>query len=182
MITNVRSALRSRRGHIAILLSAGLTIIGGKPAARESDRVGLSLYGLNYTDVPIGDLYVNGTWGGNVSPYAAGLSTAGSIGLPGRWHPGIKVTIQWSDDRLYAIDKKALMTAEVEIPEYGKLSGGFLLVAFLPGRKVKAYASGLGPGHVNAPDGLQNPGEYCQRQPGCLEWYRGDAPPREGHY
>ncbi len=157
MITNVRSALRSRRGHIAVLLSAGLTIIGGKPAARESDRAGLSLYGLNYTDVPISDFYVNGTWGGNVSPYAAGLSTAGSIGLPGRWHPGIKVTIQWSDDRLYAIDKKALMTAEVEIPKNGKLYGEFLLVAFLPGRKVKAYASGLGPGHVNAPDGLPPP-------------------------
>src|SRR5688572_2922133 len=54
--------------------------------AEESETVGLSLYGLNYTDVPIGIFYVNGTWGGAVTPYAAGLKTAGSIGLPAQWH------------------------------------------------------------------------------------------------
>ncbi len=180
--------LSRRRLSTALILGAGLLVTSCKPAASEPERVGLSLYGLNYTDVPIGDFYVNGTWGGNVSPYAAGLSTAGSIGLPGRWHPGIKVTIQWSDDRLYAIDKKALMTAEVEIPEYGKLYGGFLLVAFLPGRQVKAYASASAPvfhdapGVNSSPYGLKNPGRYCNEQPGCPEWYDSGAPPREGHY
>ncbi|KAB7767477.1 hypothetical protein CKY51_11310 [Xanthomonas maliensis] len=158
---------------------------GGSSAAGTADQpetIGLSLYGLNYTDVPIGIFYVNETWGGAVVPYAAGLKTAGSIGLPAKWHPGIKVKVQWQDDFLYAQDKDALTTAEVEVPKYGTIYSGYLLVAFLPGRKVKVYASGVGPGHKDAPDGLQNPGEFCQRQPGCPEWYRSDKPPREGHY
>ncbi|EKU24410.1 DUF3304 domain-containing protein [Xanthomonas graminis] len=150
--------------------------------AEERDTIGLSLYGLNYTDVPIGIFYVNGVWGGNSTPYAAGLSTAGSIGLPAKWHPGIKVKVQWRDDLLYDQDKDALTTAEVEVPRYGKIYSGYLLVAFLPGRKVKVYASGVGPGHKDAPDGLENPGEYCLKQPGCDEWYDSGKPPREGHY
>ncbi|WP_341809159.1 DUF3304 domain-containing protein [Xanthomonas oryzae pv. oryzicola] len=161
---------------------AGNSSAPSSAQAQETDTVGLSLFGLNYTDVPIGIFYVNGTWGGAVTPYAAGLKTAGSIGLPDKWHPGIKVKVQWQDDFLYDQDKDALTTAEVEVPRYGKIYSGYLLVAFLPGRKVKVYASGVGPGHKDAPDGLENPGEFCQRQPGCPQWYRSDKPPREGHY
>jgi hypothetical protein len=150
--------------------------------AEERETIGLSLYGLNYTDVPIGIFYVNGTWGGAVTPYAAGLKTAGSIGLPAQWRPGITVKVQWRDDNLYDQDKHALTTAEVEVPRYGTIYSGYLLVAFLPGRMVKVYASDYMPGHKEAPDGLENPGEFCQRQPGCPEWYRSDKPPREGHY
>ncbi|SBV53167.1 hypothetical protein XBLMG947_3977 [Xanthomonas bromi] len=161
---------------------AGNSSAQSSAQAEESETVGLSLYGLNYTDVPIGIFYVNGVWGGNSTPYAAGLSTAGSIGLPAKWHPGIKVKVQWRDDLLYDQDKDALTTAEVEVPRYGKIYSGYLLVAFLPGRKVKVYASGVGPGHKDAPDGLENPGEFCLKQPGCDEWYDSGKPPREGHY
>ena len=186
-----RSGPARRRFGLALLLGAGLLAAGCEQAEPEPDEVGLSLFALNYTDVPIGVFYVNGTWGGNSSPYAAGLSTAGSIGLPRQWRPGIKVTVKWRDDRLYAIDKNALMTAEVEVPEYGKLTGGFLLVAFWPEREVKVYASESAPAYneeyvppgVEAyPYGLRNPGRYCQEQPGCMEWYRSGFPPREGHY
>ncbi|AEQ95506.1 lipoprotein, putative [Xanthomonas oryzae pv. oryzicola BLS256] len=161
---------------------AGNSSAPSSAQAQETDTVGLSLFGLNYTDVPIGIFYVNGVWGGNSTPYAAGLSTAGSIGLPAKWHPGIKVKVQWRDDLLYDQDKDALTTAEVEVPRYGKIYSGYLLVAFLPGRKVKVYASGVGPGHKDAPDGLENPGEFCLKQPGCDEWYDSGKPPREGHY
>ncbi|RBK57276.1 DUF3304 domain-containing protein [Xanthomonas oryzae] len=161
---------------------AGNSSAPSSAQAQETDTVGLSLFGLNYTDVPIGIFYVNGVWGGNCNPYAAGLSTAGSIGLPDKWHPGIKVKVQWRDDLLYDQDKDALTTAEVEVPRYGKIYSGYLLVAFLPGRKVKVYASGVGPGHKDAPDGLENPGEFCLKQPGCDEWYDSGKPPREGHY
>lgn len=153
------------------------------PPEPESDAIGLSMHGLNYTDVPIGVFYVNKTWGGAVVPYGAGLKTAGSISLPAQWQPGIKVTVQWQDDRLYARDKDAMTTQVVEIPRYGKIYSGYLLVAFFPGRKVKVYASGVGPGHKDAPGGLKNPGKYCMEQPGCDEWYeKGANPPREGHY
>lgn len=79
---------------------AGNSSAPSSAQAQETDTVGLSLFGLNYTDVPIGIFYVNGTWGGAVTPYAAGLKTAGSIGLPDKWHPGIKVKVQWQDDFL----------------------------------------------------------------------------------
>lgn len=32
-------------------------------ASAEHDSMGLKLNGLNYTEVPIGDFYVDGTWG-----------------------------------------------------------------------------------------------------------------------
>ncbi|OWB17987.1 DUF3304 domain-containing protein [Xanthomonas oryzae] len=167
---------------------AGNSSAPSSAQAQETDTVGLSLFGLNYTDVPIGIFYVNGVWGGNSTPYAAGLSTAGSIGLPAKWHPGIKVKVQWQDDFLYDQDKDALTTAEVEVPRYGKIYSGYLLVAFFPGRKVKVYASDYIPGFYdrpgvnNKPYGLRNPGKYCLEQPGCDEWYDSGKPPREGHY
>jgi hypothetical protein len=168
---------------LATLALAALWLAGCKPAPPpEPETIGLEIFGLNYTDMPIGEFYINGIWGGNVTPYGAGLKIAGSTSLPAKWRPGIKVKVQWSDDRLYAEDKNALMTTEVEVPEYGKMYGGFLLVAFLPDRKIKVYASSFGPGHPEAPGGLMNPGEFCQAQEGCIAWYRSGQPPREGHY
>lgn len=166
-----------------LLLALLLLPTGCQPAEPpEEETIGLSLFGLNYTDVPVGVFYVNGSWGGSSSPYGAGLKTAGSVGLPAKWRPGITVTVKWRNDLMWEKDRESLVTSVVEIPPYGKIYSGYLLVAFLPGGVVKAYASGVGPGHADAPGGLENPGQYCIKQPGCIEWYDSGKPPREGHY
>lgn len=146
------------------------------------DEIGLSLSGLNYTDMPIGSIYVNGSWGGGVQSYNNGNGSAGSVALPYPWRPGTKVTVKWSDDALYGRDKNALYTVDVEVPPYPMIYSGYLWVAFFPGRKVKVYASGYYPGHVDFPDGLLTPAETCKRDPACIEWYRSKKPPREGYY
>lgn len=146
------------------------------------EELGLSLSGLNYTDMPIGSIYVNGSWGGGVQSYNNGNGSAGSVALPYPWRPGTKVTVKWSDDLLYGRDKDALYAVDVEVPPYPMIHSGYLWVAFFPGRKVKVYASGYYPGHINFPDGLLTPAETCKRDPECIDWYRSKKPPREGHY
>jgi len=175
-------------GGLVILL---MGILGALSACQASendahqsapDEIGLSLSGLNYTDMPIGSIYVNGSWGGAVQSYNNGNGSAGSVALPYPWKPGTKVTVKWSDDALYVRDKNALYTEEVEVPPYPMIHSGYLWVAFFPGRKVKVYASGYYPGHLNFPDGLLTPAETCKRDPECMDRYRSKVPPRAGHY
>ena len=168
-----------------------LVLCGGVASCREQgagsqepppDEIGLGLSGLNYTDMPIGSIYVNGSWGGAVQSYNNGNGSAGSVALPYPWKPGTKVTVKWSDDALYVRDKNALHAEEVEVPPYPMIHSGYLWVAFFPGRKIKVYASGYYPGHLNFPDGLLTPAETCKRDPECMDWYRSKAPSRVGHY
>lgn len=168
-----------------LLLSLTACGLAGADRAGESDeptRIGLGLSGLNYTDMPIGPYYVNGSWGGAVNAYNGCCKFAGGVSLPYPWRPGTTVEVKWSDDELYAKDPDALYTAQVEVPKYERIYVGHLWVAFFPGRQVRVYASGVGPGHKDFPDGLKVPRTYCREQPGCLEWLKSRNPPREGHY
>lgn len=178
---------RSHEGLVILLMG----LLGALAACQASekdgsqfapDKIGLSLSGLNYTDMPVGSIYVNGSWGGAVQPYNNGNGSAGSVALPYPWKPGTKVTVKWSDDALYVRDKHSLYTEEVEVPPYSMISSGYLWVAFFPGRKIKVYASGYYPGHLNFPDRLLTPAGTCKRDPECMDWYRSKAPPRAGHY
>lgn len=149
---------------------------------QPQDEIGLTLSGLNYTDMPIGAMYVNGSWGGGLPAWNGCCGFAGSVGLPYPWRPGTKVVVRWSDDELYEKDPAALYTAEVEVPPYGMIYSGFLWVAFYPGHVVKVYATQYSPGHPDFPEGLQVPKKDCKESPECREWLRGDAPPRKGFY
>lgn len=158
-----------------------------QPADTLGERVGLSITILNYTDIPLGPVYVDGNWGGGSIPYAAGMSTAGGTSLPRQWSPDVKVTVEWSDDLLYQQDRKGLYRQEVSVERYGRIYAGRLYVAFLPGRQVKVFASGYGPGHPDFPHPdypqfLPNPSDLCVAQAGCRERSYRDHVPREGHY
>lgn len=146
------------------------------------DEVGLGLSGLNYTDMPIGDMYVDGSWGGALNSHNGCCGFAGGVTLPFPWRQGVKVTVKWSDDELYRRDPEALYTAEVEVPHYDMIYSGNLWVAFFPGRKVKVYASAVGPGYPGFPDGLKMPATYCEEDEDCRNWRDSGSPPREGFY
>ncbi|WP_172837747.1 DUF3304 domain-containing protein [Stenotrophomonas nitritireducens] len=147
-----------------------------------SGEVGLTLAGLNYTDMPIGAMYVNGSWGGAINAHNGCCGFAGGVSLPYPWQPGTKVLVKWSDNELYRKDPAALYSEEVEVPPYEMVYSGFLWVAFYPEKKVKVYVSDFLPGHPDFPSGLQIPRKECDESPDCRAWYVSKSPPREGHY
>lgn len=149
-------------------LAAGCDAGDVAPSGSEEKEIGLQVGGLNYSGVPIGVFYVNDQWAGNVGMYAGGSSVATSIGLPRVWHPGLKVTVKWRNDLLYAKEPEGLYTAVVDVPRYGDMQQGNLWVAFLPNDRIQIYASNYGPGHLKFPDRvLINPREYCLIRPAC---------------
>ncbi|RKF44581.1 DUF3304 domain-containing protein [Paraburkholderia fungorum] len=136
---------------------------GTVAVSAEHEPMGLNLNGLNYTEVPIGDFYVNGTWGAAIP---ARIGSWGSkviccVSLPHEWHPGLMVMVQWQDDNLYKKDPDAMAHREVPVEKYEYFSDGFLWVLFFPNDKIRVYASQWGPGSPNFPEGLQEPGESC---------------------
>lgn len=170
---------------IAILLAGLLCACQREEVPGE--RVGLSITLLNYTDIPTGPVYVDDSWAGGAGPYGPGMGTAGGTSLPRQWSPDVKVTVEWSDDLLYQQDRKAWYRQEVPVERYGRIYAGRLYVAFFPGKQIKVFASGHGPGHPDFPDPdhpqfLPNPSDFCTSQPGCRYWNYRDYLPREGHY
>jgi hypothetical protein len=164
----------------AILLAGALTAgCDARDATRsvaEDEGIGLAVEGLNYSGIPIGAFYVNNQWAGNVSMYAGGSSVATSIGLPTVWRPGLKLTIKWRNDLLYAKDPEGLYVNVLEVPQYGDMLQGSLWVAFLPGDQIQIYVSKYGPGHLKFPNReLINPRDYCLIRPACRARYH----PRE---
>ncbi|RQS37401.1 DUF3304 domain-containing protein [Burkholderia sp. Bp8992] len=125
--------------------------------------LGLKLNALNYTDVPIGTFYVDGTWGGNV---AARIGSAGGgitccVSVPQKWHPGLTVKVEWRNDEMYKRDPNAVASRIVPIEQYGSFSDGYLWIVFFPGDRIKAYASPWLPGAPAFPEGLQAPNKAC---------------------
>ncbi|SIO61509.1 Protein of unknown function [Burkholderia sp. GAS332] len=136
---------------------------GTVAASAEHEPMGLKLNGLNYTEVPIGDFYVNGTWGAAIPSRIGswGSKIICCVSLPHEWHPGLTVTVQWQDDNLYKKDPDAMAHREVAVEKYEYFSDGFLWVLFFPNDKIKVYASPWMPGFPDFPEGLQEPGESC---------------------
>ncbi len=135
-----------------------------KAAVEEDDSLGGSIGVLNYTDIPIGVVYVNGQWAGSMVPHAGGTSWAGSISVPKQWDPNFKVTVKWSDDELYEKDKKALYVKEVPVEKYPPVDASFFYVAFYPNHEVKLYLTKWGPGAADDPYHLEDPTEACLKR------------------
>ncbi|MFL9885179.1 DUF3304 domain-containing protein [Paraburkholderia agricolaris] len=132
-------------------------------ASAEHESMGLKLNGLNYTEVPIGDFYVDGTWGAAIPSRIGswGSKVICCVSLPHEWHPGLTVTVKWQDDNLYKKDPNAMASREVPVEKYEYFSDGFLWVLFFPNDRIKVYASPWMPGFPDFPEGLQEPGESC---------------------
>ncbi|WP_082746609.1 MULTISPECIES: DUF3304 domain-containing protein [Stenotrophomonas] len=175
----------SVRVFVLLVISSGVVACQRQEAHATGPlpkTVGLTLSGLNYTDMPIGAMYVNGSWGGAVNAHNGCCGFAGGVSLPYPWKPGTKVMVKWSDNELYRKDPGALYSEEVEVPPYEMIYSGFLWVAFLPEKKVKVYVSDFLPGHPDFPSGLQIPWNECNESPECKAWYVSKLPPREGYY
>lgn len=165
-----------------LLLGASIAGCDAKEAVQpvaEENEIGLQVEGLNYSGIPVGVFYVNDQWAGNVGTFAGGHSVATSIGLPSVWRPGLKVTIKWRNDLLYAKNPEGLYTTVVDVPQYSGFRGGSFWVAFLPNDQIKVYASQYAPGHPEFPNPeLINPRQYCLIRPACHDkFYPGERVP-----
>ncbi|HDR9481229.1 TPA: DUF3304 domain-containing protein [Burkholderia aenigmatica] len=170
---NVRTGSVIAVVRLAVFLAACVTGAGCSRATDHADPqaataadeagIGLKLNALNYTDVPIGTFYVDGTWGGNV---AARIGSAGGgitccVSVPEQWRPGLTVDVEWRNDEMFKRDPHALASRVVPIEPYGSFSDGYLWIVFFPGDRIKAYASPWLPGAPEFPEGLQVPSKAC---------------------
>ncbi|NKF95691.1 hypothetical protein GO290_02788 [Ralstonia solanacearum] len=133
-------------------------------AVEEDEMLGGAIGVLNYTDIPIGSVYVNGEWAGGMVPHAGGTKWIGSASVPKHWDPNFKVTIKWSDDELYEKDKTALYTKEVPVEKYPPKGGSYFYVAFFPNHEVKVYLTDWLPGWERGPYHLEDPTNACLKR------------------
>ncbi|AXV78732.1 MULTISPECIES: DUF3304 domain-containing protein [Ralstonia solanacearum species complex] len=133
-------------------------------AVEEDDSLGGSIGVLNYTDIPIGVVYVNGQWAGGMVANEGGTKWIGSISVPKQWDPNFKVTVKWSDDELFKKDENALYTKEVPVEKYPPQDASFFYVAFYPNHEVKLYLTRWGPGAASDPYHLENPKDACLKR------------------
>lgn len=133
----------------------------------KDEPIGLTIEVLNYTDIPLGTVYVNGVWAGNMSSHNGGNSIAGSISVPAKWRSDLTVEVEWRDDVLYAKDPNGLYKATVPVESYGIKYGGTLWVAFFPGNKVRVIPSAYTPDHPDFPGGLKYPQDVCIADAAC---------------
>ncbi|AMR80602.1 DUF3304 domain-containing protein [Cupriavidus nantongensis] len=164
-------ATRMIRASFVVILAAALFGMVGcgkaeapQAAAIDDDTLGGQIGVLNYTDVPIGVVYVDGQWAGGMVANAGGTKWIGSISVPKHWDPNFKVTIKWSDDELYAKDKKALYTKEVPVEKYPPTGSAYFYVAFYPNQEVKLFLTRGGPGFEGDPYDLPDPKEACLKR------------------
>jgi hypothetical protein len=163
------SIMRSMARRLVPLVIVSLAISACSRTADKSETkvadetMDLKLNALNYTDVPIGVFYVDGTSGANVASRigSGGGTIICCVSVPAKWHPGLTVTVVWRDDNMYMKDPKALASRVVPVEPYEYFSDGFLWVLFFPNDKIKVYASQWGPGAPDFPEKLQAPDEAC---------------------
>ncbi|KHK52916.1 hypothetical protein PI87_19275 [Ralstonia sp. A12] len=136
-----------------------------KAAAENDDTLGGYVLILNYTDIPIGSVYVDGRYAGAMVANSGDVGTGRtSIDVPKQWDPNFKVTIKWSDDELYEKDKAALYTKEVPVEKYPSTGAAYVLVAFYPNNEVKLYLSRGLPGYKGDPYNLEDPKDACLKR------------------
>ncbi|MHC6054768.1 DUF3304 domain-containing protein [Ralstonia solanacearum] len=158
---------------VCVLVVLAALGTGCKPSQSQAakadaeEELGLKVQVLNYTDIPLGVVYVNGVWVGNMSSHSGGTSLAGAIGVPAKWRPGLTVEVEWQDDLLYAKDRDGLYKAQVSVESYDIKYDGYLWLAFFPGNKVRAIPSSTSPGFPGFPDGLKYPIDVCMADAAC---------------
>ncbi|WP_413705544.1 DUF3304 domain-containing protein [Ralstonia sp. Ralssp110] len=133
-------------------------------AVEEDDSLGGSIGVINYTDIPIGAVYVNGQWAGGMVANAGGTKWIGSVSVPRHWDPNFKVTVKWSDDELFHKDEKALYEKKVPLEKYPPKGGSYIYVAFFPNHEVKVYLTDWLPGWEGDPYHLEEPKQACLKR------------------
>jgi len=152
-----------------VLALLGLVaVVGCTP--KPPSKLGAPIEGRNHTGAAINWFMVNRNGGSKFGPYLGGRSQTCCVLLPVKWHPGLKVLVEWEKDpdpssygswpeRIFSdawsqrmAEHKTHYTrhsAWVEVAPYDKL--GVVNVHFLPCDKVAVGASIYRPGMKGYP-------------------------------
>jgi hypothetical protein len=107
-------------------------------ACSDRSEASIDLAGLNYTDAWITTFSVDGSYGPGVSPNGGGGKFVCCVTIPRKWHPGMKVTIRWTEDERVPGSWKERIVA---VPEYTKQDIGEFVVHFYPDDTVKVLVT-----------------------------------------
>lgn len=114
-------------------------------AAARGKTVSASLVGYNHTDKTIAAFYVNGAWGGNITPGSGGGSFVCCAQLPDPWREGYAVTVTWEDH------EGKMQERVVPVPKYEPKTLSDLNVHFLRSGQIKVFALRMTLGHRDYP-------------------------------
>ncbi len=150
-ITRARGQLASR----VWLLTGVLALAMAVTLTRCSDDEMLSTGITGYNHMPdstgwsIGGFSVDGHSGTNPQPETGGGKQSCCISLASKWHPGMKVKVDWSYDVKLSDPRTPPppQQAEVEIPEYTPENSGNVQVHFYLDHRVKVVVSRYGIRH-----------------------------------
>jgi hypothetical protein len=135
----------------------------------EEETTGVSVIGVNHTNVDIIEVSPTGGRGGIVTAYAHG--TSGNVcctTIPTKWRADLTATISWQDgsiakrdpagnrvlnDGVPVLIEQPRKSKTVAIPKYD--SAEDLWIHFFPNDEVKLVVSKYGPGHPK--HGLPDP-------------------------
>ena len=118
--------------------SSDTPLIAGKTVSAQ-------LTGYNRTSKTIGAFYVNGEWGGNITPGSGGGSFVCCVELPVPWRRGLTAKITWEDD------EGKTRSREVDVPEYDPNTLSRFNVHFLRNGEIKVFANRLSLWHPDYP-------------------------------
>jgi hypothetical protein len=124
--------------------SAASSATAAKIAA-QGTTVSASLVGYNHTDKTIAAFYVDGVWGGNITPGSGGGSFVCCADLPDPWHEGLSVTITWEDH------EGKMQKRVVPVPRYDPKTLSDFNVHFLRSGEIKVFALRMGLRHRDYP-------------------------------
>jgi hypothetical protein len=124
--------------------SSAASGVAAKPVA-HGKPVPASLVGYNHTDKTIAAFYVDGVWGGNITPGSGGGSFVCCADLPDPWHEGYSVTITWEDH------EGKMQKRVVPVPRYDPKTLSDFNVHFLRSGQIKVFAVRMTLGHRDYP-------------------------------
>jgi len=112
---------------------------------KQGKTVSAELVGYNHTDKTIGAFYVNGQWGGNITPGSGGGKFVCCVELPEKWVPGYSVLVAWEDH------EGRMNKREILVPEYDAKTLSDFNVHFLRSGEIKVFALLMGLRHRDYP-------------------------------
>ena len=113
--------------------------------AKQGKTVSAELTGYNHTDKTIAAFYVNGEWGGNITPGSGGGKFVCCVDIPKPWQEGYTVTVTWEDHELKTQKR------EVLVPRYDASKAGGMNVHFLRSGEIKVFVGMTFLGHPDYP-------------------------------
>ena len=116
--------------------------------ACAEEKAGVMVTVYNHTDKGA-NANVEGV-GGDAPPYGGGGAYMCCISIPAKWHPGLKVNIDWSTEGKTIDDWGPTHKVELEIPEYTNERGSFQ-IHVLPKGEINIFVSPYAVDHPNHP-------------------------------